>query len=47
VHEERVSESNGGSHSFTLSPSHLSSGLYHLHLCDASRWISGAKLVVE
>ncbi len=47
VYEERVSESSGGPHSFTLSPSHLSTGLYHLHLCDASRWISGAKLVVE
>ncbi len=26
---------------------HLPSGLYHLHLSDATRWISGAKLVVE
>ena len=35
------------SHSFTLSLSQLSPGLYHLHLSDAPRWISGAKLVVE
>jgi hypothetical protein len=25
----------------------LAAGLYHLHLSDATRWISAAKLVVE
>jgi len=31
----------------TLHTSTLPSGLYHLHLSDNTRWISGCKLVVE
>ncbi len=31
----------------TLSPSHLSSGLYHLHITNGTTWLTGGKLVVE
>ncbi len=44
VHEEAVYNSSTTS---TLQLPQLTPGLYHIHLCDASRWISGAKLVVE
>nr|MDQ3100200.1 hypothetical protein [Bacteroidota bacterium] len=44
VHEEAIIKSSTTS---TLQLPQLSSGLYHIHLTDASRWISGAKLVVE
>ncbi len=33
--------------SFTLSLSHLSSGLYHLHISSGTTWYTGGKLVVE
>lgn len=41
VHEQKVGP---GVSSLDLA---LATGLYHLHLSDATRWISGAKLVVE
>ncbi len=44
VHEETVPNSSTTS---TLQLPQLASGLYHIHLSDASRLISGAKLVVE
>jgi len=31
----------------SLTTTQLPSGLYHIHLSDATRWIAGAKLVVE
>jgi hypothetical protein len=37
----------GAGSAFSFPPSSFSAGLYHLHLSDATRWISGAKLVVE
>ena len=43
VREERL---DGASGEFTV-PVPASSGLYHLHLSDATRWIAGAKLVVQ
>lgn len=42
VHEQRVTSSNSLQLNADLSP-----GLYHIHLSDATRWISGTKLVVE
>lgn len=48
VHEAQISKKDiSRTHSLTLSLSHPFPGLYHLHLSDATRWISGAKLVVE
>lgn len=44
VKEERLSNP---STALTLQLPQLSPGLYHLHLADESRWISGVKLVVE
>jgi hypothetical protein len=50
VHEEVI---GGAGHSersegvLTALRAPRSAGLYHIHLSDASRWISGAKLVVE
>ncbi|HQW86037.1 MAG TPA: hypothetical protein PLH93_02570 [Flavobacteriales bacterium] len=44
VQEESVPQ--GGS-PFSFSLSALAPGLYHLHLSDATRWISGAKVVVR
>ncbi len=44
VHDEGFSNSSTTS---TLQLPQLSSGLYHLHLTDASRWISGTKVMVE
>ena len=43
VREEQLSSATGAL-TFTAPPS---AGLYHIHLSDAARWISGAKLVVE
>ncbi len=34
-------------HPFTLSPSHLSPGLYRLHITNGTTWLTGGKLVVE
>ncbi len=38
-------QSEGTTFSFPLSA--FSPGLYHVHLSDNTRWISGVKLVVE
>lgn len=43
VHEQRVLDAS----SSQRIEAPLSGGLYHIHLSDATRWISGAKLVVE
>ncbi len=43
--QERTMPSGVSAFSFQLSD--FPAGLYHLHLHDATRWISGAKLVVE
>ncbi|HRH37841.1 MAG TPA: T9SS type A sorting domain-containing protein [Flavobacteriales bacterium] len=43
VHEQRIGDPSSSQH--MVAP--LSSGLYHVHMSDATRWISGAKLVVE
>ncbi len=42
VHEQAVSSTT-----LNLSTANLSTGLLHLHLHDATRWISGAKLIVD
>ena len=44
VHEERISNSSAAS---ILQLPQLSTGVYHVHLSDATRWISGAKLILE
>ncbi len=44
IQEEAITKSSTTS---TLQLTQLSSGLYHIHLTDSYRWISGAKLVVE
>jgi len=43
VHEQRLASPSGR---FTLQAP-ASSGVYHVHLSDDSRWIAGSKLVVE
>ena len=43
--QEQPAPSGVSAFSFPLST--FSPGLYHLHLHDASRWISGAKLIVD
>lgn len=43
VHEERLTPHTSA---LTLHTS-FAPGLYHLHLSDATRWLSGAKLVVD
>ncbi len=37
----------GGSNTFTLSLSHLGSGLYYAHVTQRGKWLTGGKLVVE
>ena len=44
VHEDQIGNSSTLQ---LLNCPQLSSGLYHIHLTDANRWIRGAKLVVE
>ncbi len=42
VHEDHLPNPTG-----QLSTGNLRPGLYHVHIHDATRWISGCKLLVE
>ena len=44
VHEQSLLQT---ANFITFSPSHLTAGLYHIHISNGTTWLTGGKLVVE